>query len=69
MPCLQLCRAAPHELAPAVDLTLPGPLKINVVNLPAKKKHTGIDPFTKQERDLDAKPATDKIKTRALKKL
>ena len=36
---------------------------------PAKKKRTGIDPFTKQERVFAAKPATVKIKTRALKKL
>ena len=51
------------------SFTLPGLLKINVVNVPAKKKRTGIDPFTKQERVFAAKPATVKIKTRALKKL
>ena len=34
-----------------------------------KKKRTGIDPFTKVERVFAAKPATVKIKTRALKKL
>ena len=49
--------------------TLPGLLKITVLNVPAKKKRTGIDPFTKQERVFAAKPATVKIKTRALKKL
>ena len=49
--------------------TLPGLLKVNVVNVPAKKKRTGIDPFTKQERVFAAKPASVKIKTRALKKL
>lgn len=49
--------------------TLPGLLKVNVVNVPAKKKRTGIDPFTKVERVFAAKPATVKIKTRALKKL
>jgi hypothetical protein len=49
--------------------TLPGLLKVNVVNVPAKKKRTGIDPFTKQERVFAAKPAAVKIKTRALKKL
>ena len=51
------------------SFTLPGLLKVNVVNVPAKKKRTGIDPFTKQERVFAAKPATIKIKTRALKKL
>lgn len=49
--------------------TLPGILKVNVVNVPAKKKRTGVDPFTKLERVFAAKPATVKIKTRALKKL
>jgi hypothetical protein len=49
--------------------TLPGLLKINVINVPAKKKRTGIDPFTKVERVFAAKPANVKIKTRALKKL
>jgi hypothetical protein len=49
--------------------TLPGLLKVTVVNVPAKKKRVGIDPFTKQERVFAAKPATVKIKTRALKKL
>jgi hypothetical protein len=33
------------------------------------KKPTGIEPFTKQERVFAARPATVKIKTRALKKL
>ncbi len=51
------------------SFTLPGLLKVNVVNVPAKKRRTGIDPFTKQERVFAAKPATVKIKTRALKKL
>ena len=51
------------------SFTLPGLLKVNVVNVPAKKKRTGIDPFTKVERTFAAKPASVKIKTRALKKL
>ena len=50
-------------------VTLPGLLKVNVINVPAKKKRRGIDPFTKVEREFAAKPATVKIKTRALKKL
>lgn len=49
--------------------TLPGLLKITAVNVPAKKKRVGIDPFTKQERTFAAKPATTKLKVRALKKL
>jgi hypothetical protein len=51
------------------SFTLPGLLKINVINVPAKKKRRGIDPFTKVEREFPAKPATVKIKARALKKL
>jgi nucleoid DNA-binding protein len=49
--------------------TLPGLVKVTVTNVPAKKKRTGIDPFTKQERVFAAKPATVKVKVRALKKL
>ena len=51
------------------SFTLPGLLKVNVINVAAKKKRTGIDPFTKEERVFAAKPATVKFKTRALKKL
>jgi nucleoid DNA-binding protein len=51
------------------EFTMPGLFKVSVVNVPAKKKRTGIDPFTKQERVFAAKPATVKIKVRALKKL
>ena len=51
------------------EFTMPGLYKVAVVNVPAKKKRTGIDPFTKQERVFAAKPATVKIKVRALKKL
>ena len=51
------------------SFTLPGLLKVNVINVPAKKKRTGLDPFTKVERVFAAKSATVKIKTRALKKL
>ena len=29
------------------SFTLPGLLKVNVINVPAKKKRRGIDPFTK----------------------
>jgi nucleoid DNA-binding protein len=51
------------------EFTLPGLLKITAQNVPAKKKRMGKDPFTGQERMFAAKPATTKIKTRALKKL
>ena len=51
------------------EFTLPGLLKITALNVPAKKKRLGKDPFTGVERMFAAKPASTKIKTRALKKL
>jgi hypothetical protein len=53
----------------AGEFVMPGLLKIAVQRVPAKKAHKGIDPFTKQERTFAAKPASVKIKVRALKKL
>ena len=53
----------------AGEFTLPGLLKISAVQVAAKKKRRGIDPFTKIERDFAAKPATVKLKVRSLKKL
>jgi hypothetical protein len=49
--------------------TLPGLLKISAQNVPAKKKRFGKDPFTGEERWFVPKPATVRIKARALKKL
>ncbi len=51
------------------EFTLPGLLKITAQSVPAKKKRLGKDPFTGVERMFAAKPASTKIKTRALKKL
>lgn len=51
------------------EFTLPGLMKIGLQQIPAKKKRFGKDPFTGQERWFPAKPASVKIKTRALKKL
>ena len=51
------------------EFTLPGLLKVAALNVPAKKKRFGKDPFTGEERWFAAKPASVKIKTRALKKL
>ena len=49
--------------------TLPGLLKITAVNVPAKPKRKGINPFTKEEQWFAAKPATRKVKVRTLAKL
>ena len=51
------------------EFTLPGVLKIGLQQVPAKKKRFGKDPFTGEDRWFPAKPASVKIKTRALKKL
>ena len=51
------------------EFTLHGLLKLSVLNVPAKKKRLGKDPFTGEERMFAAKPASVKIKARALKKL
>jgi nucleoid DNA-binding protein len=51
------------------EFTLPGMLKVTAQSVPAKKKRFGKDPFTGEERWFAAKPATVKVKSRALKKL
>ena len=53
----------------AGEFTLSGLLKITVQQVPAKKKRFGKDPFTGEDRWFDAKPASVRIKARALKKL
>ena len=53
----------------AGNFTLPGLLKVTVVNVPAKPKRKGINPFTKEEQWFAAKPASVKVKVRPLKKL
>ena len=53
----------------AKEFTLPGLLKVGVQQIPAKKKRWGKDPFTGQEREFAAKPASVRIKVRAMKKL
>ena len=48
---------------------LPGLLKVTAVAVPARKARKGINPFTKEETTFKAKPASVKLKVRALKKL
>jgi nucleoid DNA-binding protein len=47
----------------------PGLFKVQAVHVPAKPKRRGINPFTKEEQDFPAKPATTKVKLRPMKKL
>lgn len=49
--------------------TVPGLMKIKVINKPATKARKGINPFTKEEQMFKAKPARRDIKIRALKTL
>ena len=49
--------------------TLPGVLKATAIAVPAKPKRMGKDPFTGEERMFAAKPASVRVKIRALKKL
>ncbi|CAB1368267.1 HU family DNA-binding protein [Denitratisoma oestradiolicum] len=51
------------------EFTLPGLLKVVAQTVPAKPKRKGINPFTKEEQWFAAKPATVKLRIRALKKL
>jgi nucleoid DNA-binding protein len=48
---------------------VPGLMKISVINKPATKARTGINPFTKLEQVFKAKPARRVIKVRPLKAL
>lgn len=49
--------------------TVPGLMKIKVINKPAVKARKGINPFTKEEVMFKAKPASRAIKIRPLKTL
>src|ERR1700726_4283739 len=49
--------------------TVPGLMKVMVVNKPAVKARKGINPFTKMEQMFKAKPARRVVKVRALKAL
>jgi nucleoid DNA-binding protein len=49
--------------------TVPGLMKITVVQKPATKARKGINPFTKEEVMFKAKPARKVVKVRPLKAL
>ncbi|WP_245541827.1 HU family DNA-binding protein [Uliginosibacterium gangwonense] len=51
------------------EFTLPGLLKISTQKVAAKKKRVGKNPFTGEMQEFAAKPATVRVKIRALKKL
>jgi nucleoid DNA-binding protein len=49
--------------------TIPDLLQIKAVRKPAVEEHKGINPFTKEEMIVKAKPATTTVKVVALKGL
>ncbi len=63
-----LIEAAMYHNGPGI-FVLPGLVNILVVDKPAVPERKGINPFTKQEQVLKAKPARRVIKVRPLKKL
>jgi len=49
--------------------TLPGLAKMRVVKKPATKDREGINPFTGEKIKIKAKPASKRVRIRALKSL
>lgn len=53
----------------AGEFTVPGLCKIMIKHKPATKARKGINPFTKEEQMFKAKPASNVVKIRPLKRL
>ncbi|SCU86676.1 Histone-like protein [Cupriavidus necator] len=53
----------------AGEFTFPGLFKVSAIQVPATKKRFGKNPFTGLEQWFAAKPASVKVKVRAMKKL
>jgi nucleoid DNA-binding protein len=51
------------------SFAIPGLLQIKVARKPATEEHMGINPFTKEEMVIKAKPAKNVVKVAALKGL
>jgi DNA-binding protein HU-beta len=51
------------------EITIPGLLKLNVVEKPAVPQREGINPFTKEPTVFKAKPASRSVKARPVKAL
>lgn len=61
-----LANAALAKGGPGV-FKIHGLVQLKRVDVPAKPARRGVDPFTKQERDFPAKPASVKVKATVLK--
>lgn len=51
------------------EFSMPGLMKIKVVKKPATRARLGVNPFTKEEITIKAKPARKAVKVTALKGL
>ena len=58
---------AVSELKKGGEVTLPNIAKVRAVHKAATPERQGIDPFTKQPKVFKAKPASTKVKLRAVK--
>lgn len=57
------------SLRSAGTFTMPGVCKMRVVKKPATKAREGVNPFTGEKMMIKAKPASKKVRIRALKHL
>ena len=57
------------SLKTAGTFTMPGVCKMRVVKKPATKAREGVNPFTGEKMTIKAKPASKKVRIRALKNL
>ena len=57
------------SLKTAGTFTMPGVCKMRVVKKPATKAREGVNPFTGEKMTIKAKPASKKVRVRALKNL
>lgn len=64
----EAAQASLHKKGAGV-FQVPGLVKITKVNVPAKPRRKGINPFTKEEQWFAAKPASSKLKARPVKRL
>ncbi|MCL5998840.1 MAG: HU family DNA-binding protein [Chloroflexi bacterium] len=51
------------------EVTIPGLIKLNVVEKPAVPERPGVNPFTKEPTVFKAKPASRTVKARPVKAL
>lgn len=60
----ELCTLVERELGEKGpgEFLVPDLVKFKVKVVPAKAAYVGLDPFTKQEREFAAKPASRKVK-------